>query len=167
MWRPWFSCLWPKYPPENGINEVPVALPLKSWNPRPSSAVPNLDIAYAIGSQTGVREVVQGVRGEKISAITENGRNSQNVPFETELQLSDGNIICASKSPKFPCILSCKAVFLSYKHNNDRNDEQALITKQNHSENVTSVLNSAPATQDKIQGNLGVRVPQFGKRCCR
>src|SRR4029434_7987370 len=44
---------------------------------------------YTIGSQTGVhvppgvRKVVQGVRGENISAITENGRNSQNVPFET------------------------------------------------------------------------------------
>ena len=96
-------------------------------------------ILYNIGSQTGVRKVVQGVHGEKISAITENGRNSQNVPFETELQLSDGNIILCIKMP-------CKAVFLSYKHNNDRNDEQALIRKQNHWENVTSVLNSAPAT---------------------
>ena len=50
-------------------------------------------IIYIIGSQTGVRvppevrKVVQGVRGEKISAITENGRNSQNVPFETEIIL--------------------------------------------------------------------------------
>src|SRR4029434_10291954 len=32
-----------------------------------------------------------------MSAITENGRNSQNVPFETELQLSDGNIILCIK----------------------------------------------------------------------
>src|SRR4029434_10360919 len=92
-------------------------------------------LLYTIGSQTGVRvplgvrEVVQGVRGEKISAITENGRNyplKQNCNCQTETSF------CATKSPKFPCILSCKAVFLSYKHNNDRNDEQALIRKQNH-----------------------------------
>ena len=63
---------------------------------------------YIIGSQTGVRvppgvrKVVQGVRGEKISAITENGRNSQNVPFETELQLSDGNIILCIKIAQIP-----------------------------------------------------------------
>src|SRR4029434_7844100 len=55
-----------------------------------------------LGSQTGVREVVQGVRGEKISAITENGRNSRNVPFETELQLSDGNIILCIKIAEIP-----------------------------------------------------------------
>ena len=54
---------------------------------------------YSLGSQTGVRvppgvrKVVQGVRGENISAITENRRNSRDVLFETELQLSDGNII--------------------------------------------------------------------------
>ena len=64
----------------------------------------------------------------------------QNCNFQTETSF------CASKSPKCPCILPCKAVFLSNKHNNDRNDEQALIKKQNHWENVTSVLNSAPAT---------------------
>src|SRR4029434_737765 len=64
----------------------------------------------------------------------------QNCNFQTKTSF------CASKSPKFPCILPCKAVFLSYKHNNDRNDEQALIRKQNNGENVTSVLSSAPAT---------------------
>src|SRR4029434_5436803 len=54
-------------------------------------------------------------------------RLKQNCNFQTETSF------CASKSPKLPCILSCKAVFLSYKHNNDRNDEQALIRdlKQN------------------------------------
>src|SRR4029434_2292366 len=63
---------------------------------------------YVIGSQTGVRvppglrEVVQGVRGEKMSAITENGRNLQNVPFETELQLSDGNILLCIKIIQIP-----------------------------------------------------------------
>ena len=50
----------------------------------------------------GVREVVQGVRGEKISAITENGRNSRNVPFEKKLQLSDGNIILCIKIAQIP-----------------------------------------------------------------
>src|SRR4029434_5637918 len=104
---------------------------------------------YTIGSQTGVRvppgvrEVVQGVRGENISPITENGRNSRNVPFETELQLSDGNIFLCIQ---IPYILGCKAVFLSNKHNNDCNDEQTLIKEQNHEENVTSALNSATAT---------------------
>src|SRR4029434_149766 len=37
----------------------------------------------------------------------------QNCNFQTEASF------CASKSPKFPCILSCKAVFFSYKHNNE------------------------------------------------
>src|SRR4029434_3485041 len=63
----------------------------------------------------------------------------RNCTFETETSF------CAYKSPKFPCILPCKAVFLSNKHNNDRNDEQALIKKQNHSENIQSVLKSPPA----------------------
>src|SRR4029434_7456261 len=84
-------------------------------------------LSYCIGSQTGVREVVQGVRGENISSITENLRNyplKQNCNFQTETSF------CASKSPKFPCILPCKAVFLSNKHNNDRNDEQEIIKKQ-------------------------------------
>src|SRR4029434_6143153 len=67
-------------------------------------------------------------------------RLKQNCNFQTETSF------CASKSPKFPCILSCTAVFISTKHSNDRNDEQALIKKQYHRENVTSVLNSAPAT---------------------
>ena len=57
---------------------------------------------YSLSSQTGVRGVVQGVRGENISAITENGRNSRNVPFETELQLSDGNIILCIKIAQIP-----------------------------------------------------------------
>src|SRR4029434_4838893 len=59
---------------------------------------------YIIGSQTGVRVPpgVQGVRGEKISAITENGGNSQNVPIETELQLSDRNIILCIKIAQIP-----------------------------------------------------------------
>ena len=62
----------------------------------------------------------------------ENGRNSRNVPFETKLQLSDGNIILCIKIAKIHLyILPCKAVFLSNKHNNDRNDEQALIKKTN------------------------------------
>src|SRR4029434_11333270 len=47
----------------------------------------------------------------------------QNCNFQTETSF------CASKSPKFPCILTCNAVCLSNKHNNDRNDEQALIKK--------------------------------------
>src|SRR4029434_5039466 len=64
-----------------------------------------------------------------MSAITENGRNSQNVPFETELQLSDGNIILWIKIAQIPMYFTCKAV-LSYKHNNDRNDERALIQEQ-------------------------------------
>src|SRR4029434_8140794 len=61
-----------------------------------------------------------------MSAITENGRNyplKQNCNFQTETSF------CASKSPKFPCSLSCKAVFLSNKHNTNRNDEQAFIKK--------------------------------------
>ena len=33
-----------------------------------------------------------------------------------------------------------------HQNNNDRNDDQILIKEQNHWENVTSVLNSAPAT---------------------
>ena len=63
---------------------------------------------YSLGSQTGVRvppgvrKVVQGVRRENISAITESGRNSRNVPFETELQLSDGNIILCIKIAQIP-----------------------------------------------------------------
>src|SRR4029434_9495876 len=67
-----------------------------------------LAFVYSIGSQTGVRvppgvrKVVQGVCGEKMSVITENGRNSQNVPFETELQLSDGNIIFCIKIAQIP-----------------------------------------------------------------
>src|SRR4029434_4367705 len=59
-------------------------------------------LLYNMGSKTGGRGVVEGVLGEKISAITENGRNSQNVPFETELQLSDGNIILCIKIPQIP-----------------------------------------------------------------
>src|SRR4029434_8441846 len=78
---------------------------------------------YTIGSQTGVREVVQGVRGENISAITENGRNSQNVAYRLKqnCNFQKETSFCASKSPKFPCILHCKAVFLSNKHNNNCN----------------------------------------------
>src|SRR4029434_667981 len=64
----------------------------------------------------------------------------RNCNFQTETSF------CAYKSTKVPCVLGCKAIFLSNKHNNDRNDKQALIRKQNHWENVTSVLNSAPAT---------------------
>ena len=52
----------------------------------------------------------------------------QNCNFQTETSF------CASKSPKYPSILSCKAVFLSNEHNNDRNDEQALIKKRNVAE---------------------------------
>src|SRR4029434_10137545 len=48
----------------------------------------------------------------------------QNCNFQTETSF------WASKSPKFPCILPCKAVFLSNKHNNDHNDEQALIENE-------------------------------------
>src|SRR4029434_4894662 len=64
----------------------------------------------------------------------------RNCTFETETSF------CSYKSPKFPCILGCKAIFLSNKHNTDRNDEQTLIKEQNHWEHVTSALNSAPAT---------------------
>src|SRR4029434_8080095 len=63
----------------------------------------------------------------------------RNCNFQTETSF------CAYKSHKFPCILGCKALFLSHKHNNDCNDEQTLIKEQNHQENVTSALNSAPA----------------------
>src|SRR4029434_1969405 len=48
----------------------------------------------------------------------------QNCKFQTETSF------CASKLLKFPCILPCKAVFLSNKHNNNRNDEQALIKNE-------------------------------------
>ena len=64
----------------------------------------------------------------------------RNCNFQTETPF------CASKSPKFPCILSCKTVFISNKHNNDCKDEQTLIINKKNIENVTSVLNSAPAT---------------------
>src|SRR4029434_7202580 len=93
-------------------------------------------LLYILGSQTGVRvppgvrEVVQGVRGENHSAITENGRNSRNVyPLKQNCNVYTETSFCASKSPKF-CILPCKAAFLSNKHNNDRNDEQTLIQEQ-------------------------------------
>src|SRR4029434_9290065 len=80
------------------------------------ASVPKLGYAYA-----------QGVRGENISAITEKGRNyplKQNCNFQMETSF------CASKSPKFPCILPCKVVFLSNIHTNDCNDEQAFIKTQ-------------------------------------
>src|SRR4029434_10540914 len=51
-------------------------------------------------------------------------RLKQNCNFQTETSF------CASKSPKFRCIFSCEAVFLSYKHNNDRDNEQTLIQEQ-------------------------------------
>ena len=54
------------------------------------------------------------------------------VPFETELQLSDGNIILCIKIAQIPLYFALQAVFLSNKHNNEPNDEQALIKKQNH-----------------------------------
>src|SRR4029434_8671444 len=63
----------------------------------------------------------------------------RNCTFETETSF------CSYKSPKFPCILGCKATFLSNKHNNDCNDEQTLIKQQNHSEKVTC-SGRAPAT---------------------
>src|SRR4029434_7929713 len=81
----------------------------------------------------GTRGGSGGTRGEH---FRDNGKRTEfaecRLPFETELQLSDGTSFCASKSPKFPCILPCKAVFLSKKHNNDPNDGLALIKKQNH-----------------------------------
>src|SRR4029434_8229434 len=81
---------------------------------------PNWGTRTPRGTQSGSG----GTRGEN---VCDNGKqNAQNCNFQTETSL------CASKSPKFPCVLSCKAVFLSYKHNNDCNDEQALIRKQNH-----------------------------------
>src|SRR4029434_4690638 len=64
----------------------------------------------------------------------------RNCNFQTETSF------CSYKSPKFPCILGCKAIFLSNKHNNDCNYEQTLIKAQNHSEKITSALNSAPTT---------------------
>ena len=86
-------------------------------------------MSLTLPSTSGVRKVVQGVRGENISAITENGRNLQNVPFETDLQLSDGNIILCIKIAQIPLYFALQ-VFLSNKHNNDRKDEQAFIKKQ-------------------------------------
>src|SRR4029434_1248372 len=109
---------------------------------RPS--VPKLGYAYPQG-------YAKWFRGEnfrdnrKRTEIRRMYRLKQNCNFQTETSF------CASKSPKFPCILSCEAVFLSYKHNNDRNDEQALIRKQNHRENVTSVLNWGGFTQLEIK----------------
>src|SRR4029434_5310607 len=34
------------------------------------------------------------------------------------------------KRTELPCVLPCKAVFLSNKHNNDRDNEQTLIQEQ-------------------------------------
>ena len=61
-----------------------------------------------------------------------------------------GLVMSCSRSNRFIWppfgVIATAPVFLSNKHNNDRNDEQTLIKKQNHWENVTSALNSAPAT---------------------
>src|SRR4029434_4392536 len=47
-----------------------------------------------------------------MSAITENGRNSWNVPFKTELQLSDGNIIFVHQNrPNSPVFCPARLYF--------------------------------------------------------
>src|SRR4029434_2753121 len=54
----------------------------------------------------------------------------RNCNFQTETPF------CASKSPKFACILSCKTVFISNKHNNDCKDEQTLNKKKKNIEKM-------------------------------
>src|SRR4029434_6973751 len=55
-----------------------------------------------------------GHRAKDFSAITENGRNSRNVPFQTELQLSNGNIILYIQIAQIPLYFGLQG-YISFK----------------------------------------------------
>src|SRR4029434_10211474 len=69
----------------------------------------------------------------------------RNCTFETETPF------CASKSPKFACILSCKTVFISNKHNNDCKDEQTLNKKKKNIETMRRLCRAPLRQRPPIQ----------------
>src|SRR4029434_840539 len=81
--------------------------------PSSTASVPKLGYAYPQGYAKWFRGYAG--RKQKTDGIRRMYRLKQNCNFQTETPF------CALKSPKFPCILSCKTIFLSYKHNNGRN----------------------------------------------
>src|SRR4029434_7863952 len=72
----------------------------------------------------------------------------RNCTFETETSF------CSYKSPTFPCILGCKAIFLSNKHNNDCNDEQTLIKEQRLTHRSPLKPHSVTFTRSSSQSHL-------------
>src|SRR4029434_11104710 len=109
----------PKY-----LSRGPTSFNMICWCPMAS--VPKLGSAYPQGYAKWFRGYAGRTfpRQQKTDGIRRMYRLKQNCNFQTKTSF------CASKSPKFPCILPCKTAFLSHKHNNDRDNEQTLIQEQ-------------------------------------